>query len=91
MSFADGGRLVARSVDIGTGGMGLVADVNPPIGSWFMVKTLLPLRPRGGVIFEAEVRVMNSIYKSQDGGFRLGVQFVDLKSEAWDVLERCLP
>lgn len=91
LDLADSRRLVGRTLDVGKGGMGIVADINPPYGSTFKVRVLLPTRPRGAGIFEAEVRAVNSIYTSRDGGFRIGVQFVKVSPEAEDVLNRFLP
>ncbi|HQC81334.1 MAG TPA: PilZ domain-containing protein [Accumulibacter sp.] len=85
------GRVVAtRTLNISKGGIGLIADFNPAVGSAFSLRVNLPLRPTGKALFEARVQVANSVFDGAEGGFRLGLQFLGLDPTAAALLGRCL-
>ena len=88
---ADGRQFPGRMMDIGKGGMAVVIDINPPMGSPFTVGARVPVRPGGSAIFEAPVSVASCVLAVNDGGFRVGLQFGALDAKAQDVLKRCLP
>ncbi len=67
-----------RTADISLGGMGIITPASPPPKITFGVRLALPNRTGGTSPFEAQVKVMNSIYSSAEGGFKVGVSFVDL-------------
>ena len=88
---ADGRQLPGRSLDIGKGGMAVVIDINPAVGTGFTVHARLPTRPSGNAAFEAQVTVASCVLATADGGFRVGLQFTGLDAKAQDVLKRFLP
>ncbi|MDO9314084.1 MAG: PilZ domain-containing protein [Burkholderiaceae bacterium] len=67
-----------RTLDISSGGMAIVAAANPRPGTTFSIKVSLPLRPKGFTAIEARVQVMHSILASDEQGFKVGLQFVNL-------------
>lgn len=86
--LGDGRQFEARTLDIGQGGMAIVAGINPPAGSTFSVRVTLPIHPKGHAPFEAQVRVANCVLDGTEGGFRMGVEFQALDAQARAVLER---
>lgn len=88
--LADGRMVDARTLDIGKGGTGVVAGINPPLGSSFGLRMSLPVHPKGNALFEAQVRVANCVLDGVEGGFRLGLEFLALTPQARSVLERAL-
>jgi hypothetical protein len=91
LQSADGRQFPGRMLDIGKGGMAVVIDINPDIGTRFVVRARLPVRPGGNAAFEAPISVASSVLAVSDGGFRVGVQFGALDAKTQDVLKRCLP
>ncbi len=82
-----GGKTVdARTLDISAGGMGLLVGANPPKGSVFHLEANLPMRIEGNAPLRAKVEVMQSIYGRAEGGFMVGVRFVDIQPESEAVL-----
>lgn len=71
-----------RTLDIGSGGMAIVADGNPNQGVIFNIQMILPLHTGIPPIFEATVRVAHSVLSGQEGGFKIGLQFVELNDSA---------
>ncbi len=88
--LADGRQIEARTLDVGKGGMAIVSNSNPPIGSTFGIRVTLPTHPRGNAVFEARVRVANSVLDGAESGFRIGIEFLALEPAARAVLERAL-
>jgi PilZ domain len=88
---SDGRQFPGRMLDIGKGGMAVVIDINPAVGTRYAVQARLPTRPAGNAAFEAQVTVASCVLATGDGGFRVGLQFAGLSATAQDVLKRCLP
>ena len=75
-----GGRQgIGQALDIGRGGMAIVADINPTVGSGMAIHLTLPARPSGSAVFEARVLVANCVLDGAEGGFRIGLQFLALE------------
>lgn len=91
LQFASGPPQAARTLDIGRGGMGIVAGLNPPLGTELEVRLRLPVRPKGNAELVARARVVNSVLAGSEDGFRLGLQFSAMDAEAKSVLARFLP
>jgi len=77
-----GKTLEVRTFDISAGGMGILVDVNPPRGATFSIRVSLPLKIRGYDTFESRVQVMQSVYGSAEGHFKVGLRFIDLEASA---------
>ena len=78
-----------RTLDIGAGGMGIVASANPKPGTSFAIQFTLP--PKGGAQaapLQLKVKVANSIL--DQGGFKIGLQFMDLQPAIERVLRQFL-
>jgi c-di-GMP-binding flagellar brake protein YcgR len=71
-----------RTWDISAGGIAVVAAVNPPVGLKFKLRVRLPVRPAGTAALESQVEVMHSVLIKSEGGFKVGLRFVDLSSTA---------
>lgn len=71
-----------RTIDVSTGGMGIVAQANPRPGTMLAIRFVLPLRPTGQMQFEAKARVVHSVFSSSEAGFKVGLSFVDLTPDA---------
>ncbi len=67
-----------RTADISVGGIGIIAEANPRLGSSFTIRVTLPRKPRGNCSFKVGVRVMHSVFASTEGGFKIGLQFLQL-------------
>lgn len=85
-----GGALQVRTSDVSAGGVGLVMDLNPPIGLTFQVSLVLPLREGGGRPFECKAQVMRSIYGQKEGGFVVGLRFTSMEPASEELLKRFL-
>jgi c-di-GMP-binding flagellar brake protein YcgR len=79
--------LDVRTVDVGQGGMGIIAGVNPKFGTTFKVILRLPVKPAVIEPFEVKVRVVHSVFANDHGGFKIGLQFVELDNNAESTLQ----
>ena len=70
--------LDVRTIDISTGGMGIIASANPPIGMACGLRVALPGGTAGTVTLELRVKVRQSMFSAKDDGFKVGLGFVDL-------------
>lgn len=91
LTLPGGRNVLAQTLDVGMGGAAVVTDVNPPIGAPLTIRMSMPARPSGQKIFQAQARVANATLSGTDGGFRLGLQFESLDSEAQAALKGVLP
>lgn len=71
-----------HTIDVSPGGMGIVAQANPPSGLGVVIRFTLPMRPAGRAPVEAKARVVHSVYSSAEGGFKIGLSFVDLPADS---------
>lgn len=68
-----------RLTDVGEGGLGIVASANPAPGTAFTIRFQLPGKTADSPVpIEGSVRVANSVLSREKGGFKIGLQFVDL-------------
>ncbi|MBK7353582.1 MAG: PilZ domain-containing protein [Nitrosomonas sp.] len=79
-----------RTLDIALGGMAIVADGNPNPGVTFNIQLTIPLRADILPLFEAKVRVAHSVLSGREGGFKIGLQFIELSDAAESVLKQFL-
>ena len=87
-----GGRVVTfRTLDLGSGGAGVVCDVNVQVGTQIVLRMMLPARPAGSSPFEASALVANCTFSANDGGFRIGLDFGELEPQAASALRGALP
>lgn len=70
-----------RTLDIGLGGMAIVASANPKPGVTFNIRLSVPLGHEAEA-FEAKVRVVHSIFSSAESGFKIGLKFVQASQES---------
>lgn len=76
--LAETQTFAVRTLDISSGGLAIVAAANPRPGVQFLIR--FPLAQKNGphALFEARVRVVHSVFSSAEGGFKLGLSFVEL-------------
>lgn len=80
-----------RTLDIALGGMAIVADGNPNSGVVFNIQLTLPLRAdTPPALFETKVRVAHSVLSGKEGGFKIGLQFIELSDVTRSMLEQFL-
>ncbi len=89
--LADGRELPARTLDLGKGGTGVVADINLAVGTALKVRMRLPARPSGSAAFEALATVANCALAGSEGGFRIGLEFVSLDAASLAAIKGALP
>lgn len=77
-----------RTTDISMGGMGIVASANPKIGTTFTIHVLVPVKPEGVMPVEARVEVVHSVLASDEGAFKIGLEFKSLSAAAETALKR---
>jgi c-di-GMP-binding flagellar brake protein YcgR len=77
-----------RTTDVSMGGMGIVASANPKNGTTFNIHVLLPVKPEGVMPLEARVEVVHSVLASDEGGFKIGLEFKQLSAAAETALKR---
>lgn len=65
-----------RTMDIGAGGMGIVASANPKPGTTFAIQFNLPSKTGPATPMQVKVKVANSVLGDQ--GFKIGLQFQGL-------------
>lgn len=65
-----------RTLDISLGGLAIVASANPKPGLSFTIRVQLPMVKKSVFTFDAEVRVMHSVFRNVDGGFKVGLRFL---------------
>jgi hypothetical protein len=69
---------LVRTLDVSESGVGILAEVNPAIGTRFRIAFALPNKRAGGFTeIASDVQAMGSIFSSTDGGFRIGARFND--------------
>jgi c-di-GMP-binding flagellar brake protein YcgR len=74
-----GGQYVeVRTVDISSTGIAFIASANPRNGTSFSLSFAVPEKPKGQILCEVRVKVVNSVYSAREGGFRIGVLFTNL-------------
>lgn len=74
-------EVAARSLDISSTGMAIVAPANPPVGMACGIRLMLPLRDAKVVQIEPRVKVMQSLWSASDNGFKVGLRFQALTPE----------
>jgi len=67
-----------RTLDIGAGGMGIVAGANPKPGTTFAIQFNLPAKTGPATPLQVRVKVANSVLGGDQGGFKIGLQFLAL-------------
>lgn len=68
-----------RTLDIGVGGMGIVASANPKPGTTFAIQFALPSKTGGSAApLQVKVKVANSVLGVDQGGFKIGLQFLTM-------------
>jgi c-di-GMP-binding flagellar brake protein YcgR len=82
--------LEVRTIDIGLGGIGGVVSGNLPANLACTVRVAIPMRPGGPVTIELRACVVHSILSGNEGGFKIGLQFVHLPASAESALKEFL-
>ena len=90
ISKGTGGVLEARTIDASHGGLAIAASINPPIGAVFQIAFHIPGERGNPELFTATVRVMYSAYASDQGGFKIGLQFTRLDPASEKLLKAFL-
>ena len=85
--------LQCKTNDISVGGVSVICPRNIFPGVELTVYLLIdpgsPTHPQ--VIFEAQGKVMNTVLSSQQGGFRVGIQFTKYARDSQQLLKKHLP
>jgi c-di-GMP-binding flagellar brake protein YcgR len=68
----------ARTFDISSGGMGIIAGVNVTCGAAYDVEFALPLKAKGALPVRCAVKVVNAVFMGSEGGFRIGLVFTQI-------------
>ena len=90
VSLGPGQVFEVRTADVSSSGLGIVASANPKPGVTFKIEFVLPLRPSGTLNVEATVKVMHSVLARQEGGFKIGLQFLKLSEGAEAAIQTCV-
>lgn len=78
-----------RTLDIGAGGMGILAGANPRPGTTFGIQFTLPAKGNAGPAqMQLKVKVAHSVLDA--GGFKIGLQFVTLDAAVERVIRQYL-
>lgn len=77
-----------RTLDISPGGLGIVAGANPRPGTTFQIRFKLPLKPRGALPVALPVRVVHAVFSADEGGFKVGLMFLQLPPEVAQAIIR---
>lgn len=85
MTFSGGHVLEVRSIDISETGLGVASEYHIHSGVLAQVQMQLIL-PKGLVTLDAQARVMYSVLARDAGGFKVGLQFTSLSTDASTVL-----
>ncbi len=83
-------EIEVHTLDLSRGGMAIVANANPRQGTEFGIRVTLPLRQRGSGTLEARVRVVHSILARDEGGFKVGLQFIGIDANGQSVIDEFL-
>ncbi len=70
-----------RTLDLATGGMGIVAQANPRPGTLLVIRFQLPIKPVGCAPVEARAKVVHSVYSASEQGFKIGLAFIELRPD----------
>lgn len=85
--------LQCKTNDVSAGGVSVICPLNIFPDSELTVYLLIDpggtTRPQ--VVFEAQGKVMNNVLSSQQGGFRLGIQFTKFVGDSKQLLTKNLP
>ncbi|TRZ89202.1 MAG: PilZ domain-containing protein [Rhodocyclaceae bacterium] len=85
--------LQCKTNDISAGGVSVICPRNVFPGSELTVYLLIDAGSSSHpqVVFEAQGKVMNNVLSSQQGGFRLGIQFTKFAGDSQPLLKKHLP
>ncbi len=78
--------LSTHSIDISSGGMSVICDINLPPRKNGEVYFYMPITAFESEPFRAEVTLTNSAYSHSDGGFRIGLNFRKMSQRALTTL-----
>lgn len=84
----DAGLIEVQTTDISLGGIGVVMNTDPVKGATFLLRVALRQPDRTSVVLQARVVVANSFFGASEGGFKVGLRFVDLTPAANLVLSK---
>ena len=76
----------ARTLDIGTGGIGLILDFNIPIGGIYTLQLDLPIVEGRAEPLRVQAQVLHTVLAK--GGFRVGLKFVAPDKKTAEALKR---
>ena len=80
-----------RTLDIGAGGMGIVASANPKAGTVFAIQFVLPGKAGGGASpLQVKVKVANSVLGIDQSGFKIGLQFLGMDPASERIIRQYL-
>ncbi|MBI3525681.1 MAG: PilZ domain-containing protein [Betaproteobacteria bacterium] len=82
-----------KTHDINITGVAIISERNIPLQAIVTVHLLVHPGDRNTpqLIVEAQGKIMNSVLSSQQGGFRLGIQFLKFADDSKQLLQKHLP
>lgn len=84
------GILEARAMDIGAGGLRLVAPVNMPLDAMCNIRLTVPGGPGGSQIVMARAQVVSNLFSGKEDGFIVGLRFTSISASAQETIEQYL-
>jgi hypothetical protein len=83
---AGGESIGARTLDIGTGGVALMMEINAPIGQVYVLQLKLPGTGSTMQQLNSQIQVLHSVLTKT--GFRVGCRFVAPDMQTRDMLKQ---
>ncbi len=74
-------QIEVRTVNLGAGGMGIIASANPKPGTTFTIAFSLQTGPKTTQRFATQVQVTHAVLARDHDGFKVGLRFVSVGSE----------
>lgn len=78
LTCQDDARVQGRTLDISSTGMAVVMPLSPALGLICMIAFSVPTAARQSKKIEIAGRIIYSILSGPQGGFRLGLEFMDI-------------
>jgi len=88
VTVTGGTEVEVRTSDISEGGLGVVAPVNPSIGTKFRVRFGLPNGAYQPITIDVQVTVVRSILARLEGGFMIGLLFTPLDKAGLEAIRK---
>ena len=81
LAFSDRRPADGRAFDVAAGGMGVVLDVNLPIGTMCSVSFSLLFKDGHSVAGKTNAKVAYCVLSGKEHGFKIGLQFTNISEQ----------